>query len=187
MVRAAALSLFMSCSVTVGALGEATVGRVATTAAVGARVDWQTRRLSESGEGLTLGARLDHLAQVEPGVTYDRSRWELLGGFSVVPRGFRRTVGFDLLLRAGVARGALGGLTSTPLAFSTGLSLALPMRVVVPDLLTARFGDDEVLRWTLMVVPFVDAGFLWSPDLGPQGQFNVGAALRLHFDSALLP
>jgi hypothetical protein len=177
-----ASALLSGCSVTAGALAETSVLGPHPSTAAGLRVDWHTRRLSTSAEGLTLGLRFDHLFQLDPGTTYDRSRWEGLVGFSVVPRGYRRRVGVDLLARVGAARGALGGALPTPIALSAGATLGMPIQLNAPD-----FGDDEVLRFTVMLVPFADVGLLYAPDLGAQLVVGGGLGLRVHFDSALLP
>lgn len=183
MFRLVVLSALLSgCSVTLGALGEGTLRKAETSTAAGVRVEWQAHAPGTSADGFAFGFRLDHLFQATPAAGYDRSRWEGLLGWGVVPRGYRRNFGVDLLARVGFARGALGGAAPTPAALSVGASFALPMRLNAP-----RFGDDEVLRLTYMIVPFLDAGLLWSPDLGPQFQVGGGLALRIHVDSALLP
>jgi hypothetical protein len=149
---------------------------------VGVRIDWQTRLLNSSADGFTVGARFDHLFSVAPGTPFDGTRWEGLVGYTSVPRGYRRWHGYDLLARVGFARGALGGGVATPAAFVAGATFGFPIRLFPSD-----FGADEGLRGTLMLVPFVDLGFLWAPELSRRLQLGGGLAVRIHLDSALLP
>lgn len=176
----AALPLW-GCSLTGGPVVERGLINSPTWAA-GVRVDALGHLPVRAANGLAFGVRLDHLAQAAPGATYDRSRYEALVGYSYVPRGFRRTFGFDALARVGFARGAMGGLASTPAAFSAGASFALPIR-----LSPSRFGADEIIRYTFMLVPQFDVGFACPIEGTQQLQLSLGLGLRVHLDSALLP
>jgi hypothetical protein len=152
-------------------------------AAMGPRIEGVMHLPNQAGDGLALGLRMDHFAQLAPGATYDRSRYELLFGYAYVPRGFRRSWGWEVFGRVGGARGAMGGAESTPVAFSAGATAGLPIRIS-----PSHFGEDEVLRFTFMFVPQLDVG-LAGPVESDHWQFQFGGSLgiRMHFDSTLLP
>lgn len=151
--------------------------------ATGLGLEIQTHLPARSAEGLTFGLRVSHLVQVAPYVDYDRSHWQAEVGYATVPRGFRRWVGFEAFALLGVVRGALGAPDPTPVAGTLGISLGMPIRLT-----PQRFGDDEILRYTWMLVPFVTAGgaFPIAPGEG-QLQIGGGLAFRIHLDSTLVP
>jgi len=171
----------MGCSVMAAAVGEGAVG-TAPNAAAGVRLEAVAHCPQRAGDGWAGGLRIDHVTQFAPGVTYDRSRYELMFGLAYVPRGFRRWWGYDLFVRAGFSRGAMGGAESTPIALAAGATVGLPLRVT-----KSRFGEDEVLRGTVMFVPQLDVGFAGPVEGGWQLQIGGSVGFRVYLDSTLLP
>jgi len=177
----AAACVLPGCAVTVAPVVERGVVNSPNSAA-GVRVEAVVHPLSHAANGFAAGVRIDHLAQFSPAVTYDRSRYELLLGYSIVPRGFLDRLGLDLLGRIGGARGAMGGIASTPVAFTTGASLAVPIRLT-----PVRYGSDEILRLTIMLVPQLDFGIAAPIEGAYQLQLTGGLGIRVYLDSSLLP
>lgn len=178
---AAAIPL-LGCSLTVAAVGEGGVVN-SPNAAAGVRLEGVAHLPDQAGDGLAFGLRIDHFAQIAPGVTYDRSRYEAMVGWAFVPRGFHRPIGYEVFARLGGARGAMGAAESTPLALTGGLTGGLPIRIS-----GSLFGEDEILRFTFIFVPQLDVGFA-GPVEGASWQLQFGGSLgiRVHLDSTLLP
>lgn len=177
----ATASALSGCAVTVGPVVERGVLNSPNSAA-GVRVEAVVHPLSHAANGFAAGVRIDHLAQFNPAVTYDRSRYELLFGYSIVPRGFAERVGLDAFGTIGGERGAMGGIESTPVAFTTGIALGAPIRLT-----PVRYGADEVLRLTIMLVPQVDFRFAAPIEGAYQLQLTGGLGFRVYLDSSLLP
>lgn len=177
----ATVSVLSGCAVTVGPVLERGLVNSPNSAA-GVRVEAVAHLPSHAAKGFAAGVRIDHLAQFSPAVTYDRSRYELLLGYSIVPRGFLDRVGLDLFGRIGGVRGAMGGIESTPVAFTTGASLAVPIRLT-----PVSYGADEILRLTVMLVPQLDFGIAAPIESAYQLQLTGGLGLRVYLDSSLLP
>jgi hypothetical protein len=147
----------------------------------GIRVEGLVHSHLSTSVGPSFGLRIDHLFM--RGADSDRTRYEALFGWSSIPRGTFKIVGFEAYLHGGISRGTFSSESASWGALGTGLSFGLPIRIVPVD-----FGEDPVFRMTLLLVPQADFGFTYRLDnKTTQLQVDVALGLRLHIDSALAP
>lgn len=182
--RGATLVGILSCSGCAAQM--APIGEVAfpnsTSGAAGLGIEIQTHSPFGTSDGFALGVRIDHFVQVNPYVDYDRSRYLFEAGWSSIPRGYRRRFGFEVFGLVGAGRGAMGAEEPTRIAFVGGFVTGVPIRIVEAD-----FGDNGVLRPTIMVVPFLTGTVAYPVANEYQLQLGGGIGIRVHLDSTLLP
>ena len=142
----------------------------------------QTHTPFATSDGPAFGLRIDHFVQASPYVDYDRSRYLFEFGYSQIPRGYRRSIGWELMAMVGAARGAMGASEPTRIAFAGGAAFALPIRLG-----DAAFGDNALLRPTFLLVPFLNATFAYPVAEQFQPQIGGGIGFRIHLDSTLFP
>ncbi len=148
----------------------------------GLGIELQTHTPFATSDGFAMGVRIDHFVQASPYVDYDRSRYLAEFGYSLIPRGYRRSIGFEVFGLLGAARGAMGASEPTRIALAGGATFALPIRLG-----DAAFGDNALLRPTFLLVPFLTATFAYPVADQFQPQIGGGIGFRIHLDSTLFP